>query len=67
MLVSQKWLTEYVDLPDHDELVDRLTMSGLNHEGSETVGDDRCVLRVARKKSSFPARYIDAREPQTRG
>ena len=40
MLVSKDWLSEYVDVPDHDALVDRLTMSGLNHEGSLSVGDD---------------------------
>ena len=41
MLVSWKWLSRYVDLTlPHDELVDRLSLSGLNHEGSETVGGD---------------------------
>jgi phenylalanyl-tRNA synthetase beta chain len=44
MIVSWDWITEYVDLNmDHDDLVDRLTMSGLNHEGSETVGDDQAI------------------------
>ena len=44
MIVSWDWLTEYVDLKmDHDDLVDRLTMSGLNHEGTETVGSDQAV------------------------
>jgi phenylalanyl-tRNA synthetase beta chain len=44
MIVSWNWLKEYVDLNmSHDELVDRLTMSGLNHEGSETVGDDQAI------------------------
>lgn len=38
MLVTWKWLSRYVDLTlSHDELVDRLSLSGLNHEGSETV------------------------------
>lgn len=27
----------------HDELVDRLTMSGLNHEGTEEVGGDQAI------------------------
>ena len=44
MIVSWDWLTEYVDLKmDHDDLVDRLTMSGLNHEGTETVGSDQAI------------------------
>lgn len=38
MLVSWKWLSRYVDLSlSHDELVDRFSLSGLNHEESETV------------------------------
>lgn len=38
VLVSWKWLSRYVDITlPHDELVDRLSLSGLNHEGSETV------------------------------
>jgi len=44
MIVSWDWLTEYVDLKmDHDDLVDRLTMSGLNHEGTEPVGSDQAI------------------------
>ena len=44
MIVSWDWLTEYVDLKmSHDDLVDRLTMSGLNHEGTEKVGSDQAV------------------------
>ena len=44
MIVSWNWLKEYVDLNmTHDDLVDRLTMSGLNHEGTETVGDDQAI------------------------
>ena len=44
MKVSWKWLEQYVDLNiSHDELVDRLTMSGLNHEGTETVDGDRAI------------------------
>ena len=38
MIVSWNWLKEYVDLKmSHDDLVDRLTMSGLNHEGTESI------------------------------
>lgn len=44
MIVSWDWLTDYVDLKmDHDALVDALTMSGLNHEGTEPVGDDQAI------------------------
>ena len=44
MIVSQNWLAEYVSLPDSvDELTDRLTMSGLNLEGVESVGGDLAV------------------------
>ncbi len=44
MIVSWNWLTEYVDLEmSHDDLVDRLTMSGLNHEGTEDVDGDQAI------------------------
>ena len=44
MIVSWNWLKEYVDLNmTHDELVDRLTMSGLNHEGTEAVDKDQAI------------------------
>ena len=44
MIVSWKWLEQYVDLKmSHDELVDRLTMSGLNHEGTELVDGDQAI------------------------
>ena len=44
MIVSWNWLNQYVDLPmDHDTLVERLTMSGLNHEGTEPMGADRAI------------------------
>lgn len=44
MIVSWDWLTDYVDLKmDHDDLVDALTMSGLNHEGTQTVGADQAI------------------------
>ena len=44
MIVSWNWLSQYVDLKmSHDDLVDRLTMSGLNHEGTEAVGDDQAI------------------------
>lgn len=41
MLVSWKWLSKYVDLGmDREELETRLSLSGLNHEGTEQVNDD---------------------------
>ncbi|QEG40750.1 phenylalanine--tRNA ligase subunit beta [Roseimaritima ulvae] len=41
MLVSWKWLQRYVPLNmTHEELALRLSLSGLNHEGTETVDDD---------------------------
>ena len=41
MLVSWNWLKDYVDLEvDHDSLVDMLTMSGLNHEGTKNLDSD---------------------------
>ena len=44
MLVSWNWLKDYVSLNmTPEELADRLAMTGLNHEGTETVGDDTCV------------------------
>ncbi|MEM6365629.1 MAG: hypothetical protein AAF745_14465 [Planctomycetota bacterium] len=44
MLVSWKWLSRYVDLTlPHDALVDRLSLSGLNHEGSQQVGDNTVI------------------------
>ncbi len=44
MLVSWKWLQEYVeiDMP-LAEVEDRLAMSGLNHEGTTPFGDDFCI------------------------
>jgi phenylalanyl-tRNA synthetase beta chain len=44
MLVSWNWLKQYVPLDmSHDDLVHRLTMSGLNHEGTEKVDGDRVI------------------------
>jgi phenylalanyl-tRNA synthetase beta chain len=41
MLVSWNWLKDYVALDmSHDELVGRLAMAGLNHEGSTTLDGD---------------------------
>lgn len=44
MIVSTEWLTDYVRLPDStDDLTERLTLSGLNLEGIETVGQDTAI------------------------
>ncbi len=41
MLVSLNWLSKYVQLPmTHEELALRLSLSGLNHEGTTTIDDD---------------------------
>ena len=64
MIVSQKWLADYVDVSmSHDELVDRLTMSGLNHEGTETVGDDSAIdLEVTSNRADCLGHIGVARE-----
>ncbi len=44
MWVSWNWLKDYVDLDmSVDELTDRLTLSGLNLEGVEKIGDDVAI------------------------
>lgn len=44
MLVSLKWLSKYVNLPSsHEELAQRLSLAGLNHEESEPIGDDIAI------------------------
>ncbi|QDU30301.1 Phenylalanine--tRNA ligase beta subunit [Anatilimnocola aggregata] len=44
MLVSWKWLQEYVTLNvSHAELTQRLMMAGLNHESTEAAGADFCI------------------------
>jgi phenylalanyl-tRNA synthetase beta chain len=44
MLVSWNWLKDFVELDmEPAELEHRLSMSGLNHEGSTTVGDDLAI------------------------
>jgi phenylalanyl-tRNA synthetase beta chain len=44
MIVSWNWLKEYVDLDmSADELAHRLMMAGLNHEGTEAVGQDLAI------------------------
>ncbi len=44
MIISTNWLADYVQVPGTvDELVDRLLMSGLNHESTTRIGDDTAV------------------------
>ncbi|MBN1854222.1 MAG: phenylalanine--tRNA ligase subunit beta [Pirellulales bacterium] len=44
MIVSWNWLKEYVALSmSPDELTHRLTLSGLNLEGSERIGEDLAI------------------------
>ena len=44
MIVSTRWLADYVSLPvSTDELVERLLLSGLNHESTRAVGADTAV------------------------
>ncbi len=64
MIVSWNWLAEYVDLKmSHDDLVDRLTMSGLNHESTEPVGSDRAIdLEVTSNRTDCLGHIGVARE-----
>ena len=64
MIVSWKWLEQYVDLKmSHDELVDWLTMSGLNHEGTEKVDGDRAIdLEVTSNRADCLGHLGVARE-----
>ena len=44
MIISTKWMSEYVSLPEAtDALVERLLLSGLNHESTEAVGQDTAI------------------------
>ena len=64
MLVTWKWLSRYVDLTlSHDELVDRLSLSGLNHEGTETVDGEIVIdLEVTSNRSDCLGHIGVARE-----
>ena len=64
MIVSWNWLTKYVDLKmSHDDLVDRLTMSGLNHEGTEPMGADQAIdLEVTSNRADCLGHIGVARE-----
>ncbi len=64
MIVSWKWLQQYVALEmSHDELVDRLTMSGLNHEGTENIEGDKAIdLEVTSNRPDCLGHHGVARE-----
>ncbi len=64
MIVSWKWLNDYVDLNmTHDDLTDRLTMSGLNHEGTVPVADDQAIdLEVTSNRADCLGHIGVARE-----
>ena len=41
MLVSLKWLSQYINIPvSHEELCDRLSLTGLNHEETIDINND---------------------------
>ncbi len=64
MIVSWNWLKEYVKLDmEPAELEDRLSMSGLCHEASHTVGDDLAVdLEVTSNRPDWLGHIGIARE-----
>lgn len=79
MLVSLEWLKAYVSVEaPHDELVDRLTMSGLNHEGTVDAFGDQCIdlevtsnrpdclghIGVAREIAVLYNQSLNVKEPQ---
>jgi phenylalanyl-tRNA synthetase beta chain len=44
MIISTNWLAEYVSLSvSADALVERLLLSGLNHESTRTIGADTAI------------------------
>ena len=64
MIVSWNWLKEYVDLPmSVEELTDRLTLTGLNLEGVENVGDEVAIdLEVTSNRPDCLGHFGVARE-----
>jgi phenylalanyl-tRNA synthetase beta chain len=79
MILSHQWLSDYVELPESvDELVDRLALSGLNHESTRQVGDDTAIeievtsnrpdclghIGVAREVSVLVRRPLRVPEPR---
>ncbi|MFI4874173.1 MAG: phenylalanine--tRNA ligase subunit beta, partial [Blastopirellula sp. JB062] len=64
MLVSWKWLNDYLQLDVSEaEFCDRVTMAGLNYDGSETVGEDRQLdLEVTSNRPDWLGHIGIARE-----
>lgn len=64
MLVSWKWLQDYLRIPvSHEEVTNRLAMSGLNHESTEPVGTDfRIDLEVTSNRPDCLGHLGVARE-----
>jgi len=64
MIVSWNWLKDFVPLTmSPEEIVSRLTMSGLNHESTEHVGDDLAIdLEVTSNRSDCLGHIGVARE-----
>ena len=53
MIISTNWLAEYVSLSvSADALVERLLLSGLNHESTRTIGADTAIeIEVTRRSN----------------
>ncbi len=64
MLVSWDWLKQYLDLNISEaEVCDRLTLAGLNFDGSSTVDNDRCLdLEVTSNRPDWLGHIGIARE-----
>jgi len=64
MLVSWDWLKQYLDLNISEaEVCDRLTLAGLNFDGSSTVDNDRCLdLEVTSNRPDWLGHVGIARE-----
>lgn len=64
MIVSWKWIQDYVSpTASMEEVVDKLTMSGLNHESTELVmGDSAIDLEVTSNRSDCLGHIGVARE-----
>jgi phenylalanyl-tRNA synthetase beta chain len=64
MIVSRKWLGEYVKVAaPTEEIVGRLLMAGLNHESTEPVGSDEAIdLEVTSNRADCLGHIGVARE-----
>jgi phenylalanyl-tRNA synthetase beta chain len=64
MIVSTRWLADYVELPDSiGALEERLALAGLNHESTRAVGDDTAVeLEVTSNRADCLGHIGVARE-----